>query len=117
MTIDKYKLKLTSPSAELSEELDRDKRTLVTMEVDIYSVEDQDNGDGSFNRVYKAKLNGSTIVKQGDKKPILAKSKRTQSQKIRQALWVLNPEEEFYNIITDKIVANIESVVEYLKDK
>ena len=117
MTIDKYKLKLTSPSAELAEELDRDKRTLVTCEVDIYAVEDQDNQDGTYNRVYKAKLNGTTIVKQGDNKPIIAKSKRTQSQKIRQALWTLDPEEEFYNIITDKMVANIEDLVEWLKDK
>lgn len=115
--IDKYKLKLTQPSAELSEPLDREKRTLVTCEVDIYSVEDQDNQDGTYNRVYKAKINGSTIVKQGDSKPIIAKSKRTQSQKIRQAIWSINPEEDFYNIITDKIVANIEDVIEYLKNK
>ena len=91
--IDRYQVKLNTFTAEIDEPIDRDKRTLITCEADIYEESERDNGDGTFNKVYRCKVNGSTIIKQGDKKPILAKSKMTQSQKIRQSLWVLNPEE------------------------
>jgi hypothetical protein len=115
--ITQYKIKLSSFSADLSEPLDREARTLITCECDIYEDAEQTNNDGTYNKVYKAKVNGSTIVKQGDKKPILAKSKRTSSQKLRQAIWSINPDETFYEIEMAKITANIEEIIEYLKDK
>lgn len=102
-------------TAELDEPLDREKRTLVTTEVDIKSVETPSNEDGSFDTVYKAKVNGSTILKQGEGKPILCKSKRSASKKLRGALWHINPSEEFYQDIMAKLVARAEEVVEFLK--
>ena len=115
--IDKYKLTLNRFSSELTEPLDRNSRTLLTIEADIYEVATQDNQDNTYNEIYKCKLVGSTIVKQGDKKPIICKSKRTQSQKMRQAIWVIDPNEEFYNIITDKIIVNLPEVIEFLRNK
>jgi hypothetical protein len=115
--INQYKLKLNTFTAELSEPLDREARTLITCEADIFEESEQSNNDGNYNKVYKAKVNGSTIIKQGEKKPILAKSKRTSSQKLRQAIWSINPDETFYEIIMGKIIANTEEIIEYLKDK
>lgn len=117
MEIDKYLIKLNTCSAELEEPLDRELRTLLTLEVDIYSEDTPTNNDGTYNKVYRAKLVGSTIVKQGDKKPILAKSKRTSSQKLRQAIWTINPDEDFYEIVMGKITANIEEIIEFTKNK
>jgi len=115
--INQYRLKLNTFTAELSEPLDREARTLITCEADIYEESEQSQNDGNYNKVYRAKVNGSTIVKQGDKKPILAKSKRTTSQKIRLAAWHYNPDEEFYDIIGTKIVSNFEEICEFLKNK
>lgn len=117
MDIDKYKFTVNRFTAELDSPIDRDLRTLVTIEADIYSVDTPSNEDGTFDKVYKAKLVGSTIIKQGKKKPILAKSKRSASKKLRSALWYINPEEEFYQVTISKIIANLEDVVEFLKDK
>ena len=115
--INQYKLKLNTFTAELSEPLDREARTLITCEADIFEESEQSNNDGNYNKVYKAKVNGSTIVKQGTKKPILAKSKRSPSQKLRQAIFNLNPDEEYYEIVISKIVSNVEEIVEFLRDK
>jgi len=115
--INSNNIKVNTFTAEIGEELDSTKRTLVTLEVDIYATEMRDNQDGTFNRVYKAKLNGTTIVKQGDDKPILAKSKRSNSQKLRMAFWRINPDEEFYQRQMNKIMANLEEVLIFLEDK
>jgi len=115
--IDKYKIKLSSFTAELPEKLDRDLRTLITAEVDIYDVGMPDNQDGTYDKVYKSKLVGTVIVKQGENKPVVTKSKRSASKRLRSAMWYLNPDEEFYQKSVDKIIANLESVIEFLKDK
>ncbi len=115
--IDRYKIKLNTFSADIEEPLDREARTLITCECDIYEESEQSNNDGTYNKVYRAKVNGSTIVKQGDKKPILAKSKRSPSQRLRMAIHSLNPDEEFYEIEIEKIINNIEEVIDFLKHK
>jgi len=117
MEIDRHKIKVNTFTAELDEPIDRSLRTLVTIEAEIYSVDYPDNQDGSFDQVYRAKLCGTTIVKQGDKKPILGKSKRSASQRLRMALYSLNPDEDFYQSQMDKLIANAEDVVEYLKNR
>ena len=115
-SISQYKIKVNGFSAELEEPLDRSLRTLITIEADIYDVGTPDNGDGTFNKVYKSKLVGSTIVKQGDKKPILAKSKRSLSQRLR--LTILEEDtEEAYDVWMNKLINNWEDVREFLKDK
>jgi hypothetical protein len=115
--IDRYQIKLNTFSADIEEPLDRDKRTLITCEADIYEESEKDNGDGSFNKIYRCKVNGSTIIKQGEKKPILAKSKRSPSQRLRMAFNSINLEEEFYQLYMDKIIANLEDIIDFLKDK
>ncbi len=118
MEIDRHKLKLNSFTAELEQPLDRSKRILLTTEVDCYDVSTPDKGDGTFDQVFRCKVVGTTIVRQGgDKATQVCKSKRTQSQRLRAAIWALNSEESYYQAMTDKIIANIESVIEYLKDK
>jgi len=117
MEINTNNIKLNNFTAELPEELDTKLRTLVTVEAQIYATEMRDNQDGTFDRVYKAKVNGSTIVKQGDQAPILAKSKRSTSQKIRMAFWHINPDDEFYERNMNKIQANLEDVIIFLEDK
>jgi hypothetical protein len=116
MQIDKYKITLNRFTAELQEPLDRTLRTLITAEAEIYDVSNPDNHDNTYDQVYKAKVVGSTIVKQGDKKPVLTKSKRSKSQKLRQAIWAINPNEDFYDITMDKIINNIEEVIELTKN-
>lgn len=119
MKIDCRKLKLRGFTVDLDgQELDRALRTLLTVEVDIDNVEYPDKQESDmFDEVYKSKLVGSVIVKQGTKKPILTKSKRSQSQKLRQAMWCINPSEEFYEIEMNKIIINLEEVIQYLKNK
>jgi len=115
--IDRFQIKLNTFSADIEEPLDREARTLITCEADIYEESEKDNGDGTYNKIYRAKINGSCIVKQGTKKPILAKSKRSPSQRLRMAIHSINPEEEFYEIEMDKMIANIEDIIEFLRDK
>jgi hypothetical protein len=112
--IDRYQIKLNTFSADIEEPLDRDKRTLITCEADIYEESEKDNGDGTFNKIYRCKVNGSTIIKQGEKKPILAKSKRSPSQRLRMAFNSINPDEEFYENSMNKIIAKLEEVLEII---
>jgi hypothetical protein len=114
--IDRYKLKVRSHEIELEAPLDRDKRLFVLSEMEIFEVGSVDNNDGSFNQVFKAKLVGSSEIKQ-EGKIVKGKSKRSSSQKLRQAIWVINSDEEFYESVMGKIIRNLEDVVEYLKDK
>ena len=117
MEFDRLKIKIRGFEAELPEPLDRCLRTLVTAECEIFSEDFPDNQDGTFNRVWRAKVCGTTLVKQGDKKPIASKSKRSQSQRLRAKLWSINSSDEFYEAIMDKIIFNAENVIEFLKDK
>jgi len=110
--VSKYKIKIRGFTAELGEDLDDTLRTLITTEMDIESFEYLNNGDGEYDLVYSAKQNGVTIVKQSEEKVVKTKSKRRQSQKLRQALWSLNPEEDFYEKQMNYIIANIEEIIE-----
>jgi len=121
MNIDRYKITVNRFTAEIDEPLDRELRSLVTCEVDIYDVSHPDNEDGTVNEVYKAKLVGTTIVKQGEKKPIIAKSKRSQSQKMRFSVERVADEvgvsgEELYIKMTNKIIAHPLEVWNLIKD-
>jgi len=111
-----HKIKLNTCTAELSEPLDKSLRTLITMECDIYAVEERDLQNGEFDQIYKAKLVGSTIVKQGDKKPILARSKRSNSQKLHYALSQINSSDGYYERFMPKLLSRLEEVVEYLEE-
>lgn len=115
MDIKQYKLTLNRFTAELPEPLDRELRCLVTTEVDIKSVEHPTNDDGTYDEVYKAKVVGTTIVKQaGEKAPIVAKSKRSQSKKLRQRIWQDDPDEEYYKKVMNAYISNHDEIVEFL---
>lgn len=114
MQIDKHKLRVNMFTVELDEPLDRNLRTLVTTEVDIYSVETQDNNDGEYTQVYKAKVNGTTITKQGEEKVQLAKSKRSHSVRWRLTLRDMGYEEDDYQKIMNAMIADPEDVINYL---
>ena len=113
-SIDRYQIKLNTFTADLDNDIDPDKRLLLTTEVDCYESGKRDNGDGTFNQIYRCKVVGSTLVKQGDNKPILAKSKRSASQRLRMAFNKLSPEEEFY-LYMEKLINNLDEVIEFLK--
>ena len=115
MNIKQYKIKLSAFTAELPDPLDRDCRCLVTTEVDIHDVSHPTNGDGTFDEVYKAKVVGTTIVRQGEEKaPVLAKSKRSRSVQLRSSLWRLDASEDYYDKVMAAIISNTEEVVEHL---
>lgn len=114
--IDQYKLTVNRFTTELDKQLNENQRSVIMTEIEIYETAYRDKHDGTYDLIYKSKVNGATEIKQGG---VLAKgkSKRTQSKKLRQAIWAINGEEEFYQIQMDKIIVNIEEVVEFLKDK
>ena len=114
--IDKYKIKINTYTAELEGEINEKLRTLVTSEVDVYAVELRDNQDGTEDRVYKAKVVGSTLVKQGKEKPILAKSKRSASQRLRWAVNDFKPGEDFYQVFMDKVINNVSEIWDLVKE-
>ena len=111
-----HKIKLNTFTAELSEPLDKSLRTLITAECDIYAVEDRDLQNGEFDKVYKAKVNGSTIVKQAGKKPILAKSKRSWSQKQRLALLRIDDSDGCYDRFMPKLLARFDEVYDLIEN-
>lgn len=112
--IDKIKLRITGFTTELDGEIDKDLRTAVLTEVDVYSTEHYDNQNGTYDLIYKAKVNGSTKIKQGGK-VARGKSKRRTSQKLRQRIWLDNPDEEYYETIMQSIILNYDEVVEFLQ--
>ena len=109
MEISTLKLKVNSFSTEIEEELNRNKRTVIQTEVEIYSEETLDNQDGTFTQVWKSKVVGSTICKQGEE-IIKGKSKRTNSQKVRLKCFHDDPSEEYYDKFTTKLLERWEEV-------
>jgi hypothetical protein len=118
MNIDRRKIKVSSFSSELEQTLNRELRTFLTIETEIYEVATQDQQDGTFNEIYKAKLVGSTVIKQvGQKEAFICKSKRSPSQRLRAAIWQVNEDDVYYEVLMNKIITNIEEVAEFLKNK
>jgi len=111
--IDQYKLTVNRFTTELDKPLETNLRSAIITEVEIYETAYRDKQDGTYDQIYKSKVCGATEIKQGGIL-VKGKSKRTQSKKLRQALWSINPEEEFYQDIMNKIICNIEEVVEFL---
>ena len=113
MEIDKYKLKLNMFTSELEEELQRDEYVCITTEAQIHDVATPDNNDGTFDKVYKAKVCGRTIVTQGDK-VVIAKSKHSRSQALRRRVYLDNPDEEYYQKVMNAIITNYDDIIDYL---
>ncbi len=111
-----YKIKIRQCTLELEEPLDRELTTLVSAEFDIYDVHKPALHNGEFDEVYVAKQNGKCLVTQGDKKPVLASRKLTNSQKLRYAISQINDTDGYYERLMPKLLARIEEVVELIEE-
>lgn len=114
MQINQHKLTTNRFTVEVDGELDRDKYICITTEAQIYDVSTPDNNDGTFDRIYKCKAIGRTIVKQGDDKLLLAKSKHSRSQALRRTIQRDNPDEEYYEKCMNALISNWDDVSDYL---
>ena len=122
MKIDSYIIKITG-GIYIPEALDKEKVVSIRdAEVTLYSEENRDNQDGSYNIVYKGKVTSAVEFVQENKK-IKGKPKMSQSVGLRRAIEYLadynqlEDREEFYKMYTDKVMANVHDVWEFLKDK
>jgi hypothetical protein len=112
-----HKIKVSSFTSELEKGLDRAKRTFCTIETEIYEVANSDNQDGTFSEIYRAKLVGSTVIQQtGLAEKIIGKSKRSRSQQLKSRIWVDNADEDYYDCMMAKLIANWPEVVIFLKN-
>ena len=111
--------------ASLDREVDPSKRLLINGgELCVYSVEKRDNQDGTFNLIYKAKF-VSEIGFNQEGKPIRGTDKTAKSRKLRGAIWHLSAdtdmggldEEQFYEVVMDKIIINLPEIWEFIKSK
>ena len=117
MEINQYKLKIRQHIIELEKPLDREQRLFVLSEFEVYDVSHPSRQENEeYDEVYIAKLVGSSEIKQQGK-VVKGQSKRSASQRLRQAIFNLNPDENFYQIQMDKVISNIEPIIEFLKDK
>jgi hypothetical protein len=117
-------LKITG-GASLDREVEPSKNLLIKNgELSVYSVEKRDNQNGSFNLIYKAKfVSEIDFVQEG--KPIRGADKTSKSKKLRGAIWHLSSEadmggldeEQFYEVVMDKIVLNLPEIWQFVKDK
>lgn len=117
--INEWVLKITG-GAYLGEDIDRTKALIIkNAELAVYDVSYPDNQDGTYNKVYKAKIVSSIDFEQGGE-IIQGRDKTRQSVKLRYAVQsmdqALGNREEFYKIFTDKIIANPEETWERIKD-
>jgi len=119
MDIDRYKLTINRFTAELPGEVDRNLRGFIKTEIEIHEVATQDNHDGTFNQVYKAKVVGATELEQMGN-VVRSKSKRKHSQRLRGSIFYLAQElgvdeEELYDRFMNGVIANAAGVWEFVK--
>lgn len=112
--IDRFKIKVRSFTAELNGSLDPNLRTIVQTEVEIDETALKDNGDGTFDQIYRSGVVGATECKQGGV-VIKGKSKRSFSQKWRNVTFRRNPDEEYYEMIMSKMLANPDKTLDFIE--
>jgi hypothetical protein len=120
--INSFLLKITD-SAELSGELDDTQTVKISdADLDIYSITDKNNDDGSYDRIYKARIT-SAIEYEQNGKVMRGSDKKGKSKKLRGAIWFLGETEHaedkelFYEIVMDKLIINLPEVWELLKNR
>ena len=114
-----YILKL-SGKASLLQEIENDKEYNLRVNGETTAKTEVPNGDGSYNIIYKFQPKIIEIEGEGGE-IIKTKDLRKKSQKLRGALYYLWQEQsgnldqdEFYDRFMDKLLANLNGVVEYL---
>lgn len=120
--INSHIIKITS-GAELSGELDDTKTVKITdCDLDIYSITDKNNDDGSYNRIYKARITSAIEYEQSGK-VMRGSDKKGWSKKLRGAIYFLGTEEKsedselFYEIVMRKIIVNLPEIWEIIRKK
>lgn len=121
-TINSHILKITD-GAELSDGLNPSMELKITdADLSIYSVEKKSNEDGTFDIKYKARIT-SAIEYEQNGKVMRGSDKKGKSKKLRGAIWYLGEEEHaedkelFYGLVMDKIIINLPSIWEIIKNK
>jgi len=114
-----YILKL-SGKASLLQEMENDKEYNLKVNGEITEMTEKSNNDGSYNIVYKFEPKIIEIEGEGGE-IIRTKDIKRKSQKLRGALYYLWQEsnakldqDEFYDMFMDKLLANLNGVVEFL---
>ena len=105
-----YQLKLTGTS-ELGQAIDTTKSLRIGLDVDVYSVEKLDDGNGDFTIRYKAKVTSAVDVMQGEK-IFKGVDKTKKSQRLRWRLEAKARElgidtETYYNEQMEKIIGSV----------
>lgn len=116
MDIDQHILKLIG-TAQLEEELLIGHDLHLNATANVYKREEVDNGDGTVNVVYKAKL--LTVQVRNDLGVLIKSSaKKKQSQAMRFAIEAYRQEhaperdeEEFYTMVMNKIMINLDGII------
>jgi len=108
-------------SAYVESFLNPSKTLNIAGELSIYSVEKRDNNDGTFNLINKAKFIGAVEVEQ-NRKTIRGIDKTKKSVCLRMGIGEIADElgtdrEEFYQLYMNKLLANLNNVFDFLKDK
>jgi len=114
-----YILKL-SGKASLLEELENDHEYNLRVNGEITEQTEKTNNDGSYNIIYKFQPKIIEIEKDNGE-VVKTKDIRRKSQKLRGALYYLwqdskskLDQDEFYDMFMDKLLANLNGVIEFL---
>ena len=114
-----YILKL-SGKASLLEELENDHEYNLKVNGEITEQTEKTNNDGSYNIVFKFQPKIIEIEKDNGE-VVKTKDLKRKSQKLRGALYYLwqdgktkLDQDEFYDMFMDKLLANLNGVIEFL---
>lgn len=118
--IDRVQLTTNRFTTDLDTEIDPALRSFILTEVEIYETAMRDNQDGTFNKIFKAKVVGATEVRQGGK-VVKGKSKRSNSKRLHGKLHYDAKEEnvdgdEFYDQFMEKLIPNTQAVWQFIKN-
>jgi hypothetical protein len=122
--INEYQLRITG-KLNLPIKLEIDKTYDFTCKgLDIVGSSDNSNNNGSVNRCFKGVISEmSEMVIVGGKEIIRASKKKSASQRLRGRAFIwceendMTSPEDFYQLITNKIINNFDFIVEILRDK
>ncbi len=114
--INTNRVKVGGFATEIPKPLNLELKTYITTEIEVYETSMRDNQDGSFDQIFRSKVNGSTVIKQeGEKDPIIGKSKRSHSAQFQAKMFRENPDRSFYERVMEKLIAKpTEEILDFL---
>ncbi len=102
-------------SAEIPEGLEMGFDYVIAGKVTIKKIEKEDNEDGGYTYSHKGKLQLVEIVNKAGK-TFKGVAKGSKSQKLRWRI-MEHMDNDGYEILMDKLIDNLESIIEFLKAK